>query len=387
MRIECPVCDGENVSSLVSVPGVPILCNQLCMSPSQARAVATAPIELVLCRTCGHVFNLRYEASFVHYDVNYENSLHHSEHFRSFSDQLAADLCGRHSLRGKTILEVGCGQGEFLRRLCAVAGADGYGFDPGYHESQPLDENVKFVRKAVLDVTDAPTPDLLCCRHVLEHVERPVPFFSWIVAKLLASGPFAVYLEVPNALYTLRDEGIWDLVYEHPSYFTPPSFTAFARRAGLRDVETLEAYRGQFLSLHARAGGSELALPVGRDAIEALADLGENFARTFAHKIAHWEQRLSALLGEGKAIAVWGAGSKGNTFLNLIAAGRRVPYVIDVNPAKQGHFVAGTGQPIVGPERLRGEPPDTVIVMNPVYFEEIRSRLGSLGIHPEFLLA
>ncbi len=53
---------------------------------------------------------------------------------------------------------------------------------------------------------------------------------------------------------------------------------------------------------------------------------------------------------------------------------------MDINPHKHGKFMAGTGQEIVAPEFLVDYDPDLVIVMNPVYTDEIRSELGRLGV-------
>jgi hypothetical protein len=81
----------------------------------------------------------------------------------------------------------------------------------------------------------------------------------------------------------------------------------------------------------------------------------------------------------------WGAGSKGNSFLNLV--GRDVKAIVDINPKKRGKFVAGTGQPIVAPEDLIGIEPATVVIMNPVYRSEIAAQLEQLGLKPRLLVA
>jgi hypothetical protein len=79
---------------------------------------------------------------------------------------------------------------------------------------------------------------------------------------------------------------------------------------------------------------------------------------------------------------VWGGGSKGVTFLNMLKAQHQIEYVVDLNPRKQGKYVAGTGQKIVPPEFLWEYRPDIVIVMNPIYENEIRQMLNELAIEP-----
>jgi hypothetical protein len=50
-------------------------------------------------------------------------------------------------------------------------------------------------------------------------------------------------------------------------------------------------------------------------------------------------------------------------------------------------FVAGTGARIVPPEFLSEYRPDVVVVVNPSYEQEIRTRLGELGVEAELLVA
>ena len=40
------------------------------------------------------------------------------------------DLIRRYDLRGKEVIEIGCGKGEFLSLLCEVGDNRGVGFDP-----------------------------------------------------------------------------------------------------------------------------------------------------------------------------------------------------------------------------------------------------------------
>jgi len=47
--------------------------------------------------------------------------------------------------------------------------------------------------------------------------------------------------------------------------------------------------------------------------------------------------------------------------------------------------MATTGQEIIGPERLTRDIPDVVIVMNPIYKQEIEADLQNLGLTPEVL--
>lgn len=383
----CIACGATDVRPILTIDRVPVLCNQLCHTRAEALAAQMAPIDLAGCRSCGHVFNATFEASRIEYGPDYENSLHFSACFRAYSAALVNSLSSRHELAGRAVVEVGCGDGDFLIELCAATGGLGHGFDPGYDGPSAVEGGVRFSANSFFDADEIQGLGLLCCRHVLEHVEQPREFVTAIADKLRpGSGP-AFYLEVPNALYTLRDLGIWDIIYEHPSYFCAASLHRVVDSAGFGQIEIEESFGGQFLSLHARLdGGSGEPSAAGRLPGD-MADLVDRFAAAYETKVRAWSTTLAKATAAGRRIAVWGAGSKGGSFLNVVAAGPGVEFVVDVNPKKQGKFIAGTGHRIVAPEALREAPVETVILMNPLYEGEVRAGLDSVCPKAELLLA
>jgi len=81
-----------------------------------------------------------------------------------------------------------------------------------------------------------------------------------------------------------------------------------------------------------------------------------------------------------------GGGLKGRQLRQHADGGETIDCLIDLNPNKHGRFVPGTGHPIRAPESLAGRPPDAVIVMNPLYAEEIGTALRAMGIEAELLV-
>jgi hypothetical protein len=73
------------------------------------------------------------------------------------------------------------------------------------------------------------------------------------------------------------------------------------------------------------------------------------------------------------------------TFLNTLKTKDHIDYVVDINPRKQGRYVAGTGQQIVTPDFLRDYQPDMVMVMNPIYKREIQQITKRLGLSTDFV--
>ncbi len=62
-----------------------------------------------------------------------------------------------------------------------------------------------------------------------------------------------------------------------------------------------------------------------------------------------------------------------------------IQYIVDINPHRHGKFIPGVGKQIVSPEFLREYKPETIIVMNPMYCNEIRKMVEAMGIQAEYL--
>jgi SAM-dependent methyltransferase len=387
----CPACGSTQSRMLVELPSLPVLCNQLLPTRAEARNAPLGTLALAFCDECGHVYNASFDPALMVYTQAYENSLHFSPSFQRYAEELADHLITRYGLRGKDIIDLGCGKGDFLKLICARGGNRGTGFDPSYIPD-PLDSDpastVRFVREFYSERHTAYPADLISCRHVLEHIHRPREVVEGLRRSVGNRHGTAIYFEVPNVLYTLRDMGIWDLIYEHCAYFSAPSLMRLFVSAGF-DVHAVgESFGGQYLGLEARPstaarGRTTPGVPGPKD----ILPFAEQFAAGYLGKVAEWKRRVTDLRREGKRAVVWGGGSKGVTFLNTFKAGDQMDVMVDINPRKQGLYVPGTGQQIVGPEHLRTSPPDVIVVMNPLYRDEIRVQAIALGVRAEIVVA
>ncbi len=374
----CLACGGAQVERFLQLRGVPVFCNVLWPTREAAQAAPRGDLDLAICRDCGHVFNLAFDPELVRYAEGYENSLHHSPRFQAYAEELALDLRRRHALDGRHVVEIACGQGDFLKLVCAGPGSVGTGFDPSYRGASP-GPNLAIRREYFGASPLGRAPDLVCSRHALEHMDDPVAFVR-MMRDAVPPGSAPVYFcEVPNALYSLRDGGVWDFIYEHVSYFNARSLAACFARAGLPAARTWETFAGQFLCLETGPAGGPVAsaaVPEGSQLAAMAAGLGDEVDRL----LAHWRGEFARIAAAGGRVAVWGAGSKGVTFLNLMGAGGAIGVPVDINPAKHGLYLPGVGRQVVAPSDLPALGVSLVLVMNPVYTGEITGMVRALGI-------
>ena len=368
---------------------MPIYCNVLWPDQQAARNCAKGDIRLAFCPDCGFIGNVVFDPARLEYTQTYENALDFSPRFQDYAKSLVTRLVEKYSLYKKDIIEIGCGKGEFLVSLCELGNNRGVGFDPTYvalPDHDRVSGQVQFVQDLYSDhYSDYPS-DFICCRHTLEHVQDPVALLKTVRQAIGSRTQTAVFFEVPNALDTFRDLAIWDIIYEHCCYFAPVTLAYAFAASGFRVTNLTEEYQGQFLCAEVVPAEPEVSLTEQQraDLSQLAADIA-SFVQRFQNKAETWTRKLQQVADQGQRAVVWGGGSKGVTFLNLLKVQDQIEYVVDLNPRKQGKYVAGTGQKIVPPEFLQEYRPDLVIVMNAIYENEIQQMLKDLGLEPELI--
>jgi SAM-dependent methyltransferase len=387
----CPVCERQDDQwQLVRIENVPLFCNVLHPDRESALQTAKGEIRLIYCTHCGHLYNSVFDPKKMHYSSSYENSLHFSPKFESYIQDLAAYLVKKYDLYGKTIVEIGCGKGDFLSLLCKLGENKGVGFDPTY-KAERIPDNDRKQFKVIQDYYSEKYTDIhahmVVCRQVLEHVQFPKRFFEILRHTVRNSMHTAIFFEVPNVMYTLKELGIWDLIYEHCGYFTINSLRHLFNVSGFRKVSVQPAFGGQYICMEAYPDNNvHLPFTSQKDNLADVAACASIFSDLYNKKVAQWRGRLKKMNKDGRRIVVWGAGSKGVTFINIMGENSGIEFLVDINPHKLGLYAPGGGQQIIGIESLKQIKPAFILVMNPIYLTEIKKMLDENQINAEVLL-
>ncbi|MBD3169391.1 MAG: methyltransferase domain-containing protein [candidate division Zixibacteria bacterium] len=380
--INCPVCKSTDLEKIYDACSAPVYCNLLWDDRESAVNCPKGSIQLQYCRRCGYIFNSDFDTELLDYDVEYENSLHFSRKFETYAQSLAQRLVEHYRLYDKKIIEIGCGRGDFLKLLCKLGDNHGIGFDPSYHEGTVDNDasgNIIIIKDYYGGKYSSLEPDFILARQTVEHIPDPVKFLRTILATT-GNKTIPLFIEVPNMVYTLKNMFIWDIIYEHYSYFTPISVNALLAMSGYNASLISDEFGGQFMGAHAIPGEGEI---IDGSIFDKEVD---RFKCRYPEWISEWKAQVKKDINEGKNIVVWGSGSKGVTFLNILGMGSGIEYAVDINPRKNGRYIAGTGQKIISPQQLIDVKPDIVLIMNPLYEQEIRSTLANLKIDPQVMI-
>jgi hypothetical protein len=387
---QCQACGGSALDIFYTARNVPV--HSCLMLPTREKAVAfpTGDIELAFCKDCGFIGNTKFDVATNRYSADYEETQGFSPRFRKFLDELCDTQIEEHGLKaGMSLLEIGCGKGEYLVTLCERSGARGIGFDPSYHPERtesPAASRIEFVRDLYGPKYAHVTADYISCRHTLEHI-GPVHEFMTLIRRTIGDRKdVRVFFELPDMERVLAEGVFWDIYYEHCTYFTRGSLARLFRATGFDVTSLYKVYDGQYLVINAvpADGPTQARLPEEDDLAHTTA-LVEQFRDTVAKRIRELSEAARRWQNEGKTLAIWGSGSKCVAMLSALGTNAAPAAIVDVNPHKYGKFLAGTGYEIHNPDVLAQIKPDVVLIMNSIYTDEIRAELARRGLKPELV--
>jgi hypothetical protein len=347
--MNCPICNNKSTYQLYSQLNIPLFQNVVYEDEKRAKSAPTSSVELTQCNNCSFIFNQLFRPELIAYHSDYQNEQAHSSFFKQHLENVY-NILKKNGIKEKHTIEIGCGKGYFLEYL-KRKNINVIGYDPAYEGKNSLIRKEYFTKESNINA------EFIILRHTLEHVFKPHDFLKTIAEGNNFKG--IIYIEVPTFDWIIQNNAVEDIFYEHCNYFTVKTL------ANMFNVcETGIFFNGQYIYLIGKL--SEL-----KNNIES-SESEKPPTKVFFHsKIGKYKKLIE---GKSKNIAIWGAGAKGNTFLNLVDKDKRlIDFVVDISPRKQGKFIGGSGHPIIAPHQIYDYSINTIIIMNKNYFDEIKS--------------
>jgi SAM-dependent methyltransferase len=328
------------------------------------------PIAVGFCPSCAHVqLTNQPDAELLDriYSDDYTSVVERGVFARADGMQLDCkaflDFASPKPVRNMKVMEIGCFDGAFLSLF---EGCDLLGCEPNpigkVAQQRGIDVRPRYFTRSEFP---SKSVDLIVMRHLIEHLPDPVSILGDCAA-IMADGA-TLLIETPHIEHTLDNLVIGNFYHQHLHYFSRFSLEIILRRAGFAIVAHARKDFRQFVL--ARFDGR----PAATTAPAGYADGLRAGLRRYIDQVNLLKSSLNAWLDEKNArVAIYGASSTATGIIHLGSIpAERLAYLVDGDPRKVGFVAPGTEARVYGPDHLREDPIDAVIVASDFYAQEI----------------
>ncbi len=326
--------------------------------PSNQEAIEmdVFPLRYVQCTRCSHIWNKEFKYEDIPYEEKPNRMYNNGKYWKEYLQRVRHELT-QYLPEKPTVIDVGCGEGHFIRDLAALYAGNGkfVGFDP--NTSSESGRGIEFIPGYFDPEKDVQkfAPDLIIMRHVLEHLTEPTTFIEQLANSATDVGkPVYFFAETPCIDSAIENQRAVDFYYEHPSQFTEKSF------------ERMMLSGGDLL---------QFGTAYGKEVVSGLVQLGlsENMrsqkesAANFFHKtelnVKLMKLQLQKVSKLSASNVIWGGVGKAATFIQHYGLTEHAfPIVVDSDEDKVGTFVPGMGQLIQSPSILKNKSWEMILI-------------------------
>jgi SAM-dependent methyltransferase len=376
-RCDCRLCgDPERLELVLALTPTPP-ANAFVPPSELAREQERFPLDVFLCRRCGHAQLLDVldpGMLFERYVYVSGTSPVFVDHFRRY----AAETSARFGLGpGALVVEIGSNDGTLLR-FYQEAGCRVLGVDPAREIARGASERgietlpTFFTPELAERVRRERGPAaLVAANNVFAHADDLAGIADGVRDLLSPEGVFV--FEV-SYLVDVYQKTLFDTIYhEHLAYHTVGPLRGFFERHGMELIaaERVGTHGGSLRGIVQKAGAGRPVEPSVEELVQLERELGldrpESF-RAFARRIDQRKAQLRELLlglkREGKRVAGFGAPAKATTLMYHFELGPDVlEFIVDDSPLKQGLYSPGLHIPVRPASALSERRPDYLVVL------------------------
>ncbi len=386
-RDDCRLCGSGQLQLVVPLTPTPI-ADAYVTRAELDMVQKSYPIDLWFCDSCSHV-QLR---DVVRPDLLFRpeytfltgSSASNVTHFREYTQSV---LSREKPAPGALAVDVGSNDGTFLR-FFQEAGLRVLGVDPATEVARRATEAgietwpAFFGREAARRIRSERGPArLVTANNVFAHADDLAGMADAVRDVLAPDGAFV--FEVSYVVDVVERMLLGTIFHEHLCYHAVRPMRAFLRRHGLElvNVERNSAQGGSIIGTAQPIGGPRTVASAVEDVDRMEVDRGMDRAETyraFSRRIESLRSEIGSVLdriaSEKKTLAGFGAARGGTTMLCHFGLGRRLAFIVDDSPAKQGLYSPGDHVPVLPSQALYERKPDYVFILAWVHAQAILAR-------------
>ena len=348
----CLVCGSKlPTEAFLSLPNMPSCAQNL---PVKDDLVSDKGLDLNLyqCSCCGLV---QLDCPPVHY---YRDVIRAGGGTKTMTDLRKAqyqNFIAKCNLKGKRVLEVGCGQGEFLEMLKEFP-VSGFGIENKQElvdlaQSKGLNVWKDFAGEPDHRIAGGPY-DAFMQFNFIEHQPDPNAMVRCIYNNLTEDG---VGLVTAPAFEYIRNDCVYEIMRDHLAYYTDGALKFLFMRNGFDVIESGVVNRD-----------TNYVIVQKREVITH-----DTFKTNYAEIKRGLNEFVTKCKIEGHKLAFWAASHQCFTAASFLDHPEDVAYIVDSAKFKQGKYSPTSHIPIISPSEFYVHPADDILILAPGYTEEI----------------
>ncbi len=381
----CKLCLSSDLKEVISFPKLPI--GDLYM-PKEKSHLNTKVFELniMMCQNCHHYQN----SGFVTPDLIYEYYLSRpaatnpvlKTAFKDYANYLVKNFSN--NKKKLFAIEAGSNTGVFIDYMQKNLNVRVLGVEPSDLSKHCVEKNIntingyfnKKLAKKILE--EHGQADFFIANHTFSNIVNNIDFIEGINLLLKKDGVFSMQTHYHKAV--IEKNLIENFTHEHLSGFWVKPLREFFEKNDMElfDVKVVSAKSGSIRCFIQKKGGpnkvSESVQEVINDEIKfgmQNIDRHETVKEYISKKKDEIQNFILPIIKKGGKIAGYGTSIGATTFSFNYNIGKILSFLVDDDEYRQNLLSPHYHIPVVSPKKISEENPDAIIILAPLYAENI----------------
>lgn len=373
-RDTCRLCDSGEVKLVVKLNPVP-LAEKYTATLEEARKASKYPIDLYMCRDCGHVQIL----DVINSQKLWEDYTYHSGqtqgivlHFKDVAEKIISKYKPK---SGSMVVDVGSNDGTLLR-FFKNAGFQVHGIDPAKEIARKATQSGIETTASILTPEVAKNirekygaASVVTAFNVFAHADNLASMTDAIYSLLDSDGIFV--FEVQYLMDIVDKVLIGTIFHEHMSHHSLKPMMQFLNKHNLEmiDVERVSIQKGSIIGIAQPKGGPRQVADSVRELVKLEDERELDQLRAMEEFNARIErnrevacQLINTWKNQKLTVAGFGAARSGPTLIAQFGFDDVIEYIFDDHPQKVSRFSPG-GIPVLPTSDLYVKKPNIVIIL------------------------
>jgi hypothetical protein len=394
-RKTCRLCNHPKLEKVVDLKPIPIAEKYTTLEEPPDHSVY--PIDLYMCRNCGHVQLL----DVINSDTLWEDYTYHSaqtkgivDHFKEISKSIIEK---NQPKKGSLIIDIGSNDGSLLRPF-QEKGYEVLGIDPALEIARKATQNgIKtlpelFTSDIARQICDTKgKASVVTAFNVFAHADNMEQMAEGICHLLSKEGVFI--FEFQYLLDIIDKMLLGTIFHEHMSHHSLLPMVKFLDNHGMEiiDLERNNIQHGSIVGTAQLKGGGRVQKPIVAETLnnemQRKIDKPEAL-QPFINCLVNMQKKFSELMSVWKennaSVAGYGAARSGPTLIAQFNIGSFIEVIFDDHPQKVGKFSPGDHIEVLPTKELNNRRPDYTIILAWIHTNKIiennKEYLGKGGL-------